>query len=75
MKILKGSENGIFSLLYELKMSLRGGVGGSKKSKTPLRNIKMVLYDIIEIGYNRNRPIRGSPVPRCAMCTYKGGLD
>ena len=56
-------------------MSLHGGVGGSKKAKTPLRNIKMVLYVIVEISYNRNRPIRGSPVPRCAMCTYKGGLD
>ena len=34
-----GSENGHFPLLYVLKMSLRRGVGGAKKTKTPLRNI------------------------------------
>ena len=39
-----GSENDNFPLLYVLKMSLRRGVGGSKKAKTPLRNIKMVPY-------------------------------
>ena len=37
-----GSENGNFSLLYVLKMSLRRVVDASKKAKTPLRNIKMV---------------------------------
>ena len=37
-----GSESGNFSLLYVLKMSLRRGRDGSKKAKTPLRNIKMV---------------------------------
>ena len=36
-----GSENGNFPLPYELKISLRSGVGGSKRAKTPLRNIKM----------------------------------
>ena len=40
-----GSENGDFPILYVLKMSLRRGVGGSKKAKTPLRNIKMVPND------------------------------
>ena len=43
-----GPENGNFPLLYVLKMSLRRGVGGSKKAQTPLRNIKMVPKRIIE---------------------------
>ena len=38
------AKNGNFPLLYVLKMSLCRGVGGSKKAKTPLRNIKMVPY-------------------------------
>ena len=37
-----GTENGNFLLLYVLKMSLHRRVGGSKETKTPLRNIKMV---------------------------------
>ena len=37
-----GSDNGNFPLLYTLNISLHRGVGGSKKAKIPLRNIKMV---------------------------------
>ena len=29
-------------IMYLLKMSIGSGVGGSKKAKIPLRNIKMV---------------------------------
>ena len=39
-----GPENGNFPLLYVVKMSLRGWVGGwvvQKSLKTALRNIKM----------------------------------
>ena len=36
-------ENGIFPLLYVVKMSLRGWVV-QKSLKTPLRNIKMAPY-------------------------------
>ena len=38
-----GSENGNCPLLYVRKNVFTWGEGGSKKAKTPLRNIKMVL--------------------------------
>ena len=41
-----GPENGNFSLLYLVKMSLRRWVGSSKKPQNPLRNIKMAPYSI-----------------------------
>ena len=34
--------DGNYPLLYVLKMSLHRGVGGTKKPKQPLRNIKIV---------------------------------
>ena len=40
---MDGPENGSFSLLYVVKMSLRGWVV-QKSLKTPLHNIKMAPY-------------------------------
>jgi hypothetical protein len=37
-----GPENGNFSLLYVVKMSLVGGWVVQKSLKTPLRNIKII---------------------------------
>jgi hypothetical protein len=38
-----GTEYGNFSLLYVLKMSLRNGMGGSKKAKTPFIIVFMMM--------------------------------
>ena len=43
-----GPENGNFSLLYVVKISLRGWVV-QKSLKTPLRNTKMAPYPIERI--------------------------
>ena len=53
-----GPENGNFFLLYVVKMSLRRWVGGSKKPKSPLRNIKMAPY----LFYNAYFSILGPDV-------------
>ena len=41
-----GPEDGNFPLLYVMKMSLRRGVGGSKRPQTPLHNKKMVPNNV-----------------------------
>ena len=50
--LFSGPENGNFSLLYEMKMSLRWGWVVLKSLKTPLRNIKMAPYlaRTVEVG-------------------------
>ena len=57
----EGSENGNFPLLYLLKMSLCRGMGGSKKAKTTLHNIKMapnpiyIKFTVQQIGCKRKK--------------------
>ena len=49
-----GPENGIFPLLYVVKISLHRWVGGSKSLKAPLRNIKMAPLGMQDDTLNKS---------------------
>ena len=62
-----GPENGNFPLLYVVKCPYVGGWVVQKSLKTPLRNIKMAPYTIIQVSF----PLLY--VVKMSLCRWVGG--